>query len=109
MRSSIMQNVANLALFLFLLLGFTSCKPADKPAVKPVDTPADKLQNLIICLTNYNSHVRRDAADGLIKLGETRAFEPFIACLKDQNPDVRGDAAEALGKLGDSRAVSAYA
>ncbi|MBL8161867.1 MAG: HEAT repeat domain-containing protein, partial [Anaerolineae bacterium] len=52
-----------------------------------------------------DSMLRACAANGLIRLGDTRAVEPLISALADANVGVRLGAAFVLGSLGDARAV----
>ncbi len=61
------------------------------------------VEPLITALHDKNIYVRREAAEGLAKIGkdgDVRAVEPLIAELQNGN----WRAAEALGKLGDTRA-----
>ncbi|MDY6776252.1 MAG: HEAT repeat domain-containing protein [Halobacteria archaeon] len=49
--------------------------------------------------------IRMDAALGLGRIGDDRAFEPLVDALDDPDPQVRENAAWSLGELGDERAV----
>ena len=60
---------------------------------------------IVLRLKNKDLQVRRDAADVLGKLEDTRAVEPLIAALKDGDERVRGAVARALGWIGDARAA----
>ncbi|MGA7075782.1 MAG: HEAT repeat domain-containing protein [Halobacteriota archaeon] len=52
-----------------------------------------------------DSGVRRDAAEALGEVGDSRAVEPLVWALNDEDSLVRRDAAGTLKKIGDSRAV----
>lgn len=82
----------------------------------------EDVDGLIASLTDTNMDTRREAAEALGKIGDSRAVEPLIAALNDttnylvikvplQVPstpvDARGEAALALGKIGDKSAVDA--
>jgi len=57
-------------------------------------------------LTDRSPHIRRQAAQHLGRLGDTRAAAPLIeALLNDESFYVRSSAAYALGTLGDVRAA----
>jgi bilin biosynthesis protein len=47
-----------------------------------------------------DSGVRRDAAEALGEVGDSRAVEPLIRALNDEDSLVRRDAEEAFDKLG---------
>jgi HEAT repeat protein len=66
-----------------------------KPAVEP----------LIKALSDKNGIVRKNAAEALGEIGDTKASEPLINALEDDDATVRQFAAEALGKIGDNRAL----
>jgi HEAT repeat protein len=68
----------------------------------------DAIPPLIEALTNYNEHVRTDAATALGSFeSQARDAAPaLIQCLKDENPRVRSAAAMSLARLGgDTNAV----
>jgi HEAT repeat protein len=56
-----------------------------------------------------NARVRREAAEALGEIKDTRSVKPLIAALTDKDEDmgVRRAAATALGKIGDARAIPA--
>ncbi|MGH9838914.1 MAG: HEAT repeat domain-containing protein [Blastocatellia bacterium] len=53
-------------------------------------------------LTSDDSKMRKQAAQKLGEIKDTRAIEPLIAALKDGRSDVRRAAAEALVKIGEA-------
>ncbi|GIV96799.1 MAG: hypothetical protein KatS3mg057_1456 [Herpetosiphonaceae bacterium] len=60
---------------------------------------------LIAALQDPEMHVRRWAAFGLGRLGDTRAVEPLLAALQDPEWEVRRKSAAALFRFRDQRAV----
>ncbi|HZS04641.1 MAG TPA: HEAT repeat domain-containing protein [Blastocatellia bacterium] len=62
---------------------------------------------LIEVLLDKNIKWRASAANALKKIGDQRAFEPFINVLKDRSADeyVRWEAAQALGKSGSGETL----
>ncbi len=66
-----------------------------KPAVKP----------LIAALKDNHPLVRRQAAEALGRIKDSRAVEPLVSALKDEDATVRGYAAEALGEIRDECAI----
>jgi len=78
----------------------------DKEALKALSSigkPAVDL--LIVALNDKNADIRKNAAEALGEIKDTRAINPLIASLGDEDTNVRKNAAEALGKIGDIRAI----
>ncbi|MEX2752606.1 MAG: HEAT repeat domain-containing protein [Candidatus Freyarchaeota archaeon] len=63
------------------------------------------VEPLIQVLDDFESLVRKRAAEALGKMKHIRAVEPLIQALQDEDVKVRVEAAEALGKIKDERAV----
>jgi len=63
------------------------------------------VEPLIFELKNDDWEIRRDAAEALGEIKNTRATKPLIDALKDKNEVVRWKAVEALGKTKDTQAV----
>ncbi len=73
---------------------------ATKPNV-PRMLSKGNVKGLIRALSyRHNDHIRRAAAQALVKIGDARAVEPLIAALKDKDKDIRQLAAEGLNRLG---------
>jgi len=61
--------------------------------------------SLIEALRHHDRHVRRSAAEALVKRTESQAVIPLIDALEDDDNYVRRKAAEALGKIQDPHTV----
>jgi HEAT repeat protein len=70
-----------------------------KPAVKP----------LVAGLKSRDPLVRRQSAEALGEIGDSRAVEPLIDLLSDPDALIRRHAVKALGKIQDPRAVGPLA
>lgn len=80
-------------LFIFIYLSVAGCSQISK---------TDKyIQNL----KSENKEARKEAANSLAWITDSKAVEPLIGALKDVDEEVRIEAAFALGKIGDIRAV----
>ena len=81
----------------------------DKEAIKllvKLGQPA--VDPLIHALNDKHSGVRKNAAEALGEIGDTRAIDPLMTTLlEDDDGTVRKCAAEALGRIGDSRSLKA--
>jgi HEAT repeat protein len=51
--------------------------------------------------------VRRNTAEALGLIGDSKAIEALVDVLEGGHEDVGGAAAEALGRIGDSKAIEA--
>jgi HEAT repeat protein len=65
----------------------------------------DVLEQLITQLRSSNHNIRRQAAEQLGSLRDSRAVVPLVAFLRDHVDQVQVAAAVALGHIGDARAV----
>lgn len=72
-------------------------------ALVKIGAPA--VEALCGALGGQNSGARKNAAEALGKIGNTRAVEPLCKALGDVEGDVRKNAAAALAKFCDARAV----
>ena len=76
----------------------------DGPPVQ--DSGGDAGFNHLLSMLGDEDPSRRwKAAEGLARLGDSRALGPLISALQDEDWRVRRKAAWALGVLGDPRAV----
>lgn len=83
-----------------------SSSSVDKEALEAlVSIGEPAVHSLILALKDENADVRKNAAEALGKIKDTRAIDPLIATLGDEETDVRKNAVEALGNIGDSRAI----
>jgi HEAT repeat protein len=64
-----------------------------------------RFNHYLSLLSDEEPSRRWKAIEGLVRLGNSRAFGPLVSALKDQDWRVRRKAAWALGVLGDPRAV----
>ncbi len=64
-------------------------------------------QGLIDKLHHANPVLRREAAQSLGELADSRALDPLLTILRDPDAEVRRKAATALGAFSESRAVAA--
>jgi len=74
------------------------------PNVEKLSEKKD-VKGLIKALRYEKVFVRREAADALGNIVDSRSVDPLITALKDSDRYVRKSAVEALGKIGDSRAI----
>ncbi len=65
----------------------------------------DRIQEIMLYLSDKNKKVRMNAALALGSIGDPRAVEPLIAALSDKNRMVRREAANSLGEFRDERAL----
>ncbi|MFX1520715.1 MAG: HEAT repeat domain-containing protein [Promethearchaeota archaeon] len=65
----------------------------------------DKIQEIIVHLSDKNRKVRMNAALALGTIGDLRAVEPLIVALSDKRRIVRREAANSLGELRDERSA----
>jgi len=65
----------------------------------------ERIQEIIVLLSDKNRKVRMNAALSLGSLGDLRAVEPLISALSDKRRIVRREAANSLGELRDERSV----
>jgi hypothetical protein len=65
------------------------------------------LKSVISKLKDGAWRVRKNAAEALGRIGDSKAVKALVEVLKDGHEYVRENAAEALGRIGDSKAVEA--
>ncbi len=65
----------------------------------------DRIQELILYLSDKNRKVRTNAALALGSIGDPIAVEPLIIALADKDKMVRREAANSLGEFRDERAL----
>ena len=64
------------------------------------------IKGLTEAMKDSDPDVRKQAMQGLARLGAPIAFETLVAALKDPDSDIREHAASALGRMKDARAVA---
>jgi HEAT repeat protein len=74
------------------------------PSPAPPDDDA-RFNHYLSMLSEEDPSRRWKAAEGLARIGDSRALGPLVSALKDRDWRVRRKAAWALGVLGDPRAV----
>jgi len=77
-------------------------KEVKRAVEKALKTITDRL---ILALKHEDKGIRKNSAEALGKIGDTRAVDPLLEALRDKDRGVRMSSTEALGLIGDPRAV----